>query len=343
MNDKRENEKTTNSIGNKKQHLMSNSTQMTYNVVEDLSKLRIALPFTKVVKIPQKRENILRLLDDPFEKSKVVVTSPKQSQNQSTAKLRGKIPPFYISIENHDVALQNCLADVGATNNIMPIEVMEELGMSCTKYYETHESIYAIDSRKVPSYGEIKDFYAWITASPHIIMVFNIIVVELPPAYEVFLGRYWPSIIGGYIMNDGSCMMLPSKEGEMIKVLCEPRKPFSFKKKDNELMEDYIDVGIGNYVFLDMEHSEILEKVQDTKNQEYKFEGFWRMAFNGSCSNSWSGVGIVFVSLGKIMHPHAIKIEFVGTNNEEEYDALIEGMILAQEMKIEHLIVTGRL
>jgi hypothetical protein len=54
---------------------MSNSTQMTYNVVEDLSKLRITLPFIEVVNIPQKRENILRLLDDPSEKEEAIVTS----------------------------------------------------------------------------------------------------------------------------------------------------------------------------------------------------------------------------------------------------------------------------
>jgi hypothetical protein len=286
MNEKRENEKMTDNVGSKKQHLMSNSTQMTYNVVEDLSKLRITLPFTEVVKIPQQRENILRLLDDPSEKVEVVVTSPKQSQNKSTIKLRGKIPPFYISIENHDVALHNCLVDTGATNNIMPLVVMEALGMNCTKYYETGESIYAIDSRQVPSYGEIKDFYAWITTAPHIITVFNIIVVDLPPAYGVVLGRDWSSMIRGYIMNDGSCMMLPGKEGAMIKVPREPRRPFSFKKKDNELMEDYIDVGIGNYAILDMEHIEILEKIQDTENQEHLFEGYWRMSFDGACSSS---------------------------------------------------------
>jgi hypothetical protein len=100
--------------------------------------------------------------------------------------LRGKIPPFYISIENHDVVLHNCLVDTGATNNIMPLVVMESLGMNCTKYYETGESIYAIDSRKVPAYGEIKDFYSWITMAPHIIIVFNIIVIDLPPAYGIF-------------------------------------------------------------------------------------------------------------------------------------------------------------
>jgi hypothetical protein len=74
--------------------------------------------------------------------------------------LRGKIPPFYISIDNYDVVLHNCLIDTGVTNNIMPLAVMEALGMNCTKYYETDEYIYAIDSRQVSTYGEIKEFYA---------------------------------------------------------------------------------------------------------------------------------------------------------------------------------------
>jgi hypothetical protein len=78
-------------------------------------------------------------------------------------------------------------------------------------------------------------------------------VVDLPPTYGVVLGSDWSSMIGGYIMNDGRCMMMPKKEGAMIKVPHESRKPFSFKMKDNELMEDYIDAGIINYVILDME------------------------------------------------------------------------------------------
>ena len=78
---------------------------------------------------------------------------------------------FYITIENHDVVLHNFLVDSGATNNIIPFSVMEELIMGCTKYYETSESIYVIDSRQVPTYGEIKDFYVWITTNPHIVTV----------------------------------------------------------------------------------------------------------------------------------------------------------------------------
>jgi hypothetical protein len=240
---------------------------MKYNVVKDLSKLRITLPFTEVVKIDQQRENFLRLLSDPSEKVEVVVTSLKQSQNKSSVKLSGKIPPFYMSIENHDVALHDCLVYTGATNNIMPLAVIEASSMNCTKYYETGDSIYAIDSRQVPTYSEVKEFYAWITTTPHIITIFNIIVVDLPPAYGVVLERDWSSLIGGYIMNDRSCMALLDKEGTIIKVPCEPRKPFSFKKKDNNLLEDFIDIRIRNYAILDMEQTESLEKIQGMENQ----------------------------------------------------------------------------
>jgi hypothetical protein len=276
-----------------------------------------------VVKIPQQRENILRLLDNSSEKVEADVTSPKQSHKKSITKLRGKILSFYISIENHDVALHNCLVDTSTTNNIMPLVVMEALGMNCTKYYESGEIIYVIASRKVSSYGEIKYFYSWIMMTPHIVIVFNIIVVDLPPAYGFVLRRYWSSMIKGYIMNNGSYMALPDKEGEMIKVSRETRKPFSFKKKDNELTKYYIKVGIINYVLLDMEQTEILKKIQGMENQEHLFEGFWRIPFDGSCSSSGSGVGIVLVSPGNIVYPHAIKPKFACTNNEVEYEALI--------------------
>jgi hypothetical protein len=121
--------------GTKRKHVASGSTQMMYNVVEYLSKLRIVFPFTEVVKIPQQRNNILKLLENPSKRTEVVATSPKQGQIPSMAKIRGKVPPFYISIENHDVSLHNCLLDIGATNNIMSLAVMEALGMCCTKYY----------------------------------------------------------------------------------------------------------------------------------------------------------------------------------------------------------------
>jgi hypothetical protein len=56
----------------------------------------------------------------------------------------------------------------------MPLSSHGSTGDGLHKYYETSESIYAIDSRKVHAYGEIKYFYAWIIVAPHITIVFTI-------------------------------------------------------------------------------------------------------------------------------------------------------------------------
>jgi len=70
------------------------------------------------------------------------------------------------------------------------------------------------------------------------------------------------------------------------------------------------------------------------------FEGYWRILLDGACSNSHNGVVIDLMSPSKIVPPHDIRIEFSCTNDEVEYESLIQVMILEQEMKIEHLIVT---
>jgi hypothetical protein len=183
------------------------------------------------------------------------------------------------------------MVDSGATNNIMSLSIMEVVGLECTKYYEASESIYAIDSRKVPTYGEIKDFCAWISSAPHIKTMFTIIVVDLPTTYGVVLGREWCFPLGGYIMNDGSCMMLPNKEGGLTKVLREQRSHVSFKKKEMEAMENYIDSGLGNYAILSKEDIEV------KRNDSPPFKGFWKMFFDGASSKFRARAGVVFKNL----------------------------------------------
>ena len=38
-------------------------------------------------------------------------------------------PPFYTSLNIHDKVMHNCLMDLGASHNLMPKIVMEELGL----------------------------------------------------------------------------------------------------------------------------------------------------------------------------------------------------------------------
>jgi ribonuclease HI len=65
------------------------------------------------------------------------------------------------------------------------------------------------------------------------------------------------------------------------------------------------------------------------------------MSFDGACSKSGTGVGIVFKSPQSGIYPHAIRLEFPCTNNEAEYEALIQGLILSLQMQVENLVVTG--
>jgi ribonuclease HI len=63
------------------------------------------------------------------------------------------------------------------------------------------------------------------------------------------------------------------------------------------------------------------------------------MSFDGAYCNSGSGVGIVLKILNLVINHHTIRIKFPCMNNEVEYEALIQGMNLAIQTKIEHLII----
>jgi len=94
-------------------------------------------------------------------------------------------------------------------------------------------------------------------------------------------------------------------------------------------MKNNVDARIGNYVVFSTK--QIILPKQDEKKY---FQGFWQMSFDGTCSNSENGACIVFKSPQYGIYPHAIILEFSCTNNDEEYEALIQGMILSLQMKV---------
>ena len=160
---------------------------------------------------------------------------------------RGKVHPFFIYFETNDFIIRNCMIDSEATQNIMPLCVMKTIGLDYTRHYKSSEFIFSIDSRSVPTNGEINYFYSKIMYCPHIHMVFTIIVVDLHSSYCLVLVRKWSYPFEGHLMNDGSCMMLPNKDGSFTRVPCEAKKHVCLKKKDHG-MDNFLDMGLGNYV-----------------------------------------------------------------------------------------------
>ena len=63
------------------------------------------------------------------------------------------------------------------------------------------------------------------------------------------------------------------------------------------------------------------------------------MSFYGSYSSLGNEVGMIFKIPKVVIHPHAIRLEFPCTNNEDEHEELIQGITLSLQMKIKHLII----
>lgn len=65
----------------------------------------------------------------------------------------------------------------------------------------------------------------------------------------------------------------------------------------------------------------------------------WCLHVDGASNNNEVGAGVVLVSPCGTLHKGAISIDFLATNNEAKYEALLAGLRSAIAMKVEDLVV----
>ena len=58
----------------------------------------------------------------------------------------------------------------------------------------------------------------------------------------------------------------------------------------------------------------------------------WKVYVNGVVNQRGSRVGLVLVSLEKLTIEKSLRLGFSATNNEAEYEALLEGISMVQKM-----------
>ena len=83
-----------------------------------------------------------------------------------------------------------------------------------------------------------------------------------------------------------------------------------------------------------------LEEVATTQNMDGKSVGtislqeplFWKVYVNGAANQRGSGVGLVLVSPEKLTIEKSLRLGFSATNNEAEYETLLEGMSMVQRI-----------
>ena len=100
--------------------------------------------------------------------------------------LDASTPPFYVSLVIHDLPLHNCMLDSGASHKLLPLLVMEQLGLQITRPYK---DLYSFDSKRVKCLGMIKDLEVNLAQIPAKSVVMDIVVADILARFGMLLSR----------------------------------------------------------------------------------------------------------------------------------------------------------
>ena len=84
-----------------------------------------------------------------------------------------------------------------------------------------------------------------------------------------------------------------------------------------------------------------IKELQSTRNMNEKLVGMisqyclptWEVYVNGASNQKGSGIGLVLISLEKVIIEKSLRLDFSATNNEVEYKTLLTGMAMVQRME----------
>jgi hypothetical protein len=206
-----------------------------FNFEHEIQKIRIPVPLTELIKHEGFKKRFSELLQS---KVSCLPTDSINLQDEKPAVILGPMvedmndssPPFYTSLNIHDKVLHNCLMDSGASHNLMPKTVMEELGLEVTRAYH---DLYSFDSRKVQCLGVIKDLVVTLFQLPMKSVVMDIVVVDVPPKFGMLLSRSWIKRLGGTLQMDLTYVTIPVFGGEHSRLYREAQLAYIISDEVN--------------------------------------------------------------------------------------------------------------
>ena len=181
----------------------------------------------------------------------------------------GEIPPFFLSLNIHDLILHNAMFDSGASHSLMPKAIMENLGLDITKPYK---DLYSFDSRKVKCLGLIKDLVVSLAQIPVKSMVMDVIVADIPVKFGMLLSRSCIAKLKGTIqMNMSYATILVFNQSR--KLYRETRMAYMVSSKDCPSNHPIyaLDVNLGTSILcydddIETTQKENLREIQNPEN-----------------------------------------------------------------------------
>jgi hypothetical protein len=91
------------------------------------------------------------------------------------------------------------MIDFGASTNVISLKVMKHLGLKTNRPYV---NVCGIDSKKFKVYGLIEDVEFYLVDFPHIIILINIVVIDVPYSWGMLVLMIWATTISGFLNMD---------------------------------------------------------------------------------------------------------------------------------------------
>jgi ribonuclease HI len=320
-----------------------------FNFEHEIQKIRIPVPLSELVKNEDFKRSLSKLLQSESpqppsdsinlqdEKPAVILGPMVEDRDDSS-------PPFYTSLNIHDKVLHNCLMDSGASHNLMPKIVMEELGLEVTRAYH---DLYSFDSRRVQCLGVIKDLAVSLFQLPMKSVVMDIVVADVPPKFGMLLSRSWIKKLGGTLQMDLTYATIPVFGGEQRRLYREAQLAYIVSDEadptNHPIFALDTDLGSSLLQLTDAPESSLLIRKHPSPDHPISPQSspVWKMFFDGASSSEGAGAGVVFISPCQEVVSLSYKLEFEATNNVAEYEALVLGMRAAKEMGIEEIAIFG--
>jgi hypothetical protein len=168
---------------------------------------------------------------------KLVSEVASKKQQSSTVNTCRNVPPFLLNFEFFNRNVHDCMVDLGASSNIMPWSVFQKIN---AEVQPSSLKIIHLDQTSIKVIGELRNVLIRLSSNPKVHQVIDIIVVDIPEVYGLFLSRDWSKQLHDYFTMDWSHLWLPENgKPNRIKVnrecylkftvtdLNDPNEPFT--------------------------------------------------------------------------------------------------------------------
>jgi hypothetical protein len=121
-------------------------------------------------------------------------TSTKNQQNFDV-NARKNVPPFLLTFKIFNRNVHNCMVDSGASSNVIPLSVCQNIN---GEVKPSNLKIIQLDRTNVKVIGERKNVLVRLSYNPKVHQIIDIIFVDIPEVYGLFLSRDWSKQLHSY-------------------------------------------------------------------------------------------------------------------------------------------------